>query len=207
MRASLDWLSGRLKGDLKRRALLLRSRSIPPSRSLSTAVHGCWGTRVHGYMTALTVRTVRAHTVHELAKAGADAGASGRRNNAIARAAHSQPPWAARHSVTQSLIDSTVFRSSWPPRLCFYFMCTVASGLAISNRAGPGTKRQKKKHVSKGIGQGEESTQWPGLGCFICLPCPAWPGLPAIDREMPMSMSDPSKSPGAAEPLYSLVLL
>lgn len=69
-------------------------------------------------------------------------------------------------------------------------MFTVASRLAISSRAGPGTGRQKKKHVSKGIGQGEESTQWPGLG--VLFACPA---LPAIDCEMPMSMSNPSRKP------------
>lgn len=119
---------------------------------------------------------------------------------------HSESTQSASQPVSWSVSQSVTDRfhrlpSFFPLCLCFYSMFTVASRLAISNRTGPVTKRQKKKHVSKGIGQGEESTQWPGRGVLIA--CPA---LPAVDCEMPMSMSNPSRSPGAAEPLYSLVL-
>lgn len=206
MRASLDWLSGRLKGGLKRRALLLRSRSIPPSRSMSTAVHGCWeyaGTRVLGRIP--TVPTVRVETVHELSKAGADAGCVWRRNNAIAREHTVSQP--VTRSVSHPLIEFHRLPSFLYSLVsCFYSISTAASRLAISNRAGgPGTKRQKKKHVSKGIGQGEEPTQWPGLG--VLFACPV---LPAIDREMLMSMPNPSKAqelPSHFIPLSYLVYI
>lgn len=206
MRASLDWLSGRLKGDLKRRALLLRSRSIPPSRSMSTAVHGCWGyggTRVLGR--PHTVPTVRVGTVHELSKAGADARCVWRRNNAIAREHTVSQP--VTRSVSRPLIDSTVFRPS-PTSLaiftCTYSLSRVYRCLSSRNlqQIRPKNKTTKKRSTfQRALARVRESTQWPGLGVLIA--CPA---LPAIDREMPMSMSNPSRGPGAAEPLYSLVL-
>lgn len=181
VRASLDWLSGRLKGDLKRRALLLRSRSIPPSRSMSTAVHGCWGARVHGahgYMVVPTVRTVQAQTVHELSKAGRCCTTQVR---LAEEQCHSKSAQSARSVNSQSVID----RFHRLPR----FLCPLAAAsalrllvlprLAISSTAGPRTRRQKKKHVSKGIGQGEQgeqSTQWPGWVFYLpALPCPALP--------------------------------
>lgn len=153
MRASLDWLSGRLKGDLKRRALLLRSRSIPPSRSMSTAVHGCWGARVRGYLAGFTQFLPCGHTQYMNCQRQVQLQVRLEKEQCHRESTQSASQ-TVRPSVSQSLIDSTIFRVSMPPRLCFYFMFIVASRLAISSRAGLKNQTTKKESRFKG--------HWPG---------------------------------------------
>lgn len=134
-------MSGRLKGDLKRRALLLRSRSIPPSRSMPTAVHGCWGaagTEVHG---SCTVQAVRGRLYVNCQRPSADAGASGEGTMTTARA-HSQPVRSSV-SVFHRLPSASLLPSFSLALLPMYV--TIASRLAISSRTGPTKKEARFK--------------------------------------------------------------
>lgn len=109
-------------------------------------------------------------------------------------------------SVSRPLIDSAVFRPS-PTSLASLLVHTLSCVyrcLSCRNlqQIRPKNKTIKKRSTfQRALARVRESTQWPGLG--VLFACPA---LPANDREMAMSMSNPSRGPGAAEPLYPLVL-